>query len=111
MASRANISSVDQADAATGAFDDLDAAWDDMPQSTAFPVRSAVSGIVLPKSVTLSAKSAIDELDEPTLEIGESFADDVELDMAENDEVLEVRDEELFDARTRAGVGRTGLRR
>lgn len=79
MAGGAINGSLDRVRPIASAVDDIDAGWDEMPESTSVPLRHPVSVIVLPRSVTVSA---LDDVDEPTLEIGETFADDVDLEDA-----------------------------
>lgn len=97
MAGRANGGSRNGAGAWATVSDDLDAGWDDMPESTTVPARHPVSAIVLPKSLLLSASGVVGDIDEPTLEIGETFADAADLDVPEESRVLEVQDDELFE--------------
>ena len=118
MAGRANGGSRNGAITAANVFDDLDAGWDEVPESTAVPIRHPASAIVLPKSVLLSGSSVVGDVDEPTLEIGETFADDVDLADVEESRVLEVRDDELFEvlrgvnaSRVRVVNLRRGVRR
>ena len=101
MAGRANSGSRQEALPPASAFDSIDAGWDEPPASAAVPAlqsaprpHSSIRELVGPRSVTqtaerqrvfaASAASAAPSADDPSIEIGETFADELNLELLDD---------------------------
>src|SRR6185295_4292552 len=129
MASRANSGSRPGAASAADAFDDIDAGWEDAPESASVPVRpsvpvteasgapvsslSPVTSVPRPRSsvrALAGPRTALGAVDEPALEINVDDGDDGSAAVAAVNDAApdgaerfeDVEDGELLDASTRS---------
>jgi hypothetical protein len=101
MASRANSGSRQEAEPAASAFDSIDDGWEEPPASAAVPAlpsaprpNSSIRELVGRRSVTQTAEAQRSfaanaaagacGADDPIIEIGETFADELSLDLLDD---------------------------